>query len=287
MATVGFRFQKEWINERPPAIFVGTIGSALYIVSLITKVYIGLLIGWILVVPIKLMILTFYLGNKHGIKYIFNGLKHSWISRGSLGIILFAVFGGLLILDVELNLVSYPQPLLALLYILSMVFSGLTLIYDGFIQSSSKSISFWCNGSLPILLVSFALLNALLMINSISTNIVLFKASWIYLNILITLCIFSLSTFLWTSNMLDIASRESVRTCIKGQLAPIFWISVILSLIVPLVTINIAIYLYTTSLLYLGTISEIVGTYLIIYVIIKAGIFRPLVYPWTYPALRV
>lgn len=285
MATVGFRAQREWINERTIAIFVGTLGSAMYILSLLMKVYIGLLTGWLLAVPIKLFVLGIFIVNKRGIRYILSGLKRSWLSRGSLGILLLGIFGGLLILDLTLDLVEYSITILNVFYILSIFSSSLVLIYDGFIQSSSKSISFWCNGSLPILFVSNALFAALLSINSIDPSIELFRASSIYLNIFIILSAFSLYTFLSTSWMQDIASKESVNICVKGALALIFWSGVLLFLIFPLIVVNLLIIIFSVWMLYLCTTSALIGMYLITFVILKAGIFKPLIYPWTYPAL--
>ena len=282
MVTVGLRPQREWVKDRPPAIFFGTLGAATYIISLITGFKLGLVIGWVLIILVKLPVIAAYTPNRAHLTYILNNLKKSWVSRGTLGIALFAIFGGLYAL--QFFGVAYPYPAWATLYALSLITAGIVLVYDGFVQAVNKPITFWANGSLPILLTSLAFLSALLLVNSLVSSSSFFTTTWIYINIALALSSYSLVTHLWSSNLMDVAGHESVTRLLKGDLRGFFITGVVLSLVLTAIISNALLVYYMTWLLYLNTILVLIGNYFIIYSMIKVGIYKPLLYPWSKPA---
>ncbi|KUO81248.1 MAG: hypothetical protein AT718_00610 [Vulcanisaeta sp. JCHS_4] len=282
MVTIGFRAQKEWVSERPPAIFVGTLAPAIYIVSLFYGIGIGLLIAWILVV-VKLLILYGFTANKAHQEYVVNRWRTSWVSRGAAGLVLFLLFAGLYILGVNvagIKVITYLPAIQGVLFALSLITAGFIMIYDGFVQAVNKPITFWANGSLPIIFVSEAAFSGILFVDSLVPSLI--SNNLPYADITLTLLAYSLSLQLWTSNNNDVAGREAVRKLIKGELSGFFWAAVTLLLILPAILTNIA--PYYTPIIYIDTALTLIGMYLMIYSIIRVGIYKPLIYPWSYPA---
>lgn len=282
MVTIGLRAQREWVKDRPPAIFFGTLGAATFIVSLLLNVYLGLVIGWVLIVLIKLPVIAAYTPQRSHLRHILNGLKHSWVSRGTLAIALFAIFGGLYAL--QFFGIVYPYAVRYTLYALSLIFAGFVLIYDGFVQAVNKPITSWANGALPIIFPSFAFLSALLLINSIVSSNVVFNTTLPYIEIALVLTTYSLATHLWSANIVDIAGHEAVNQLIRGSLRGVFITGIVLSLVITSIFVNILAFYYIPELLYANTALDLIGMYLIIYSIIKVGIYKPLLYPWSRPA---
>lgn len=281
MVTSGFRVQRGWTAERPPAIFVGTLAPAIYIISLFYGITIGLLIAWVLVV-VKLLILFGFTPNKPHQKYVINKWRTSWVSRGAAGLVLFLLFAGLYILGVNvegIKVLTYPPAIQYLLFALSLITAGFIMIYDGFVQAVNKPITFWANGSLPIIFVSGAVFAGILFIDSLVPSLI--TKNLPYADIMLALLAYSLSLQLWTSSNNDVAGRESVNRLIKGDVSKFFWTSVVLFLVLPAILTNVA--QYYPAIIYVDTAFALIGMYLLIYSIIKVGIYKPLVYPWSYP----
>ncbi len=195
---------------------------------------------------------------------------------------MFAVFGGLYAL--QIFGITYPYLVWAALYAISLITAGFVLIYDGFVQAVNKPITLWANGGLPIFLSSSAFLAGLLLVNSLVAINNFFASTWAFINIALVLSTYSLATHLWSANIIDVAGKESVRKLLKGELRGFFITGIILSLVLTAIIVNILIIYYTPWLLYLNTVTALIGNYLMIYSIIRAGIYKPLIYPWSKPA---
>lgn len=90
--------QKEWIDGRGIllwlAFFLGGVGGGLYLVSLWFDSLWGLLLGWLIIAIGKTGTHLAYLGHPERFWRGFLRPKSSWVSRGLIFIILFAIFGG-------------------------------------------------------------------------------------------------------------------------------------------------------------------------------------------------
>lgn len=282
MPTAGFRVQKEWRRDRPPAIFFGTLGAALFIVGLFADNPIAMLLGWVFVVLVKLSVIYYFTPNKSHIKYVATRMRTSWVSRGVLAISIFAIFGGLYILGTPLFRVPYPAAVDILLAAIALAAAALVMLYDGFVQSVNKAITLWANAATPIFFVTTAIYGAVQVV--LALDIGLFAYAWQYVDIFLLLSTLSLATQLWSAANLDVAGQESVSRLLSGEGRGSFWTGVILGYVLPAIIFNISLLTPSVALIAASAATAAVGYYLIIYSIIRLGIYRPMFYPWSHPS---
>ena len=92
--------QREWIERRGIMIWISevfsSLGSGLFLVSLFMNSWWGLLVGWLIIMFLKLPIHVIYLGKPWRFYRLMppfsNAWKTSWFARGVLFSILFGMF---------------------------------------------------------------------------------------------------------------------------------------------------------------------------------------------------
>jgi formate-dependent nitrite reductase membrane component NrfD len=287
--------QKEWIERRGVLIWISevfsSLGSGLFLVSLFMNSWWGLLVGYLIVVMLKLPIHILYLGKPWRFYRLMppfsNAWKTSWFARGVAFSILFSGFG-----FVQL-VIGYPAiyniigTSVALpIYFTFGVLAGISAlgvgIYAGFIMNYCKGIPFWNQGLLPVVFILAGVADGLGLIMGIGlaggdASIVAAETGSRYLiltNILLIIC------YMISANYSSAISKVSIKELIVGPVAFAFWIGLILlGLLIPGI-ISLA------SLVAGGQVSDIIlliaivchtlGAFALKYCLLKVGIYRPL-----------
>jgi sulfite dehydrogenase (quinone) subunit SoeC len=275
-------YQSEWITRRGIflwlAMYAGGLGGGLYLVSLYFNSVIGMLISLLIVAGLKGGFHFAYLGKPLRFWRMMFRPQTSWIARGFIFVVLFVGFAAIqLILSYWLPGTTWE--------ILFKVLAGLmafgVAIYTGFVLNSIKAVSLWNSPLLPFLFVMWGLMGGF----GLSVVIALYGGSvelhaaetgtcWLLMmNALLII------VYLWTSAHRDETGKKSVMDQMRGNVAPAFWIGVVLlGIAVPLTIV-----LFSTlsgdvipAVVIAGVSCEVIGGLSMRYCLLKVGIYKPL-----------
>lgn len=286
--------QREWIERRGILIWVSevfsSLGSGLFLVSLFLSSWWGLLVGWMIIMALKLPIHVAYLGKPWRFYRLFppfsNAWKTSWFARGVLFSVLFGTFGFLQLV------VGHPfisdwmgasaRPIYTVLAIVSGVFALGVGVYGGLMMNYCKGIPFWNQGLLPIVIVlagvadGFGLAAGIGMAGG-DANIAQAEAGAGYL---LLANIFLIVVLLMSSSYASAISKISIKELLAGHTAIVFWLGlIVVGLIVP-GAISLTRLLgggeVADGLIIVAVVCHTVGAFALKYCLLKEGIYRPL-----------
>jgi polysulfide reductase chain C len=268
------KFQRDWIEGRGlwllAAIYLGGVGGGLFIAAVFVNWQLGLLIAVGITAILKGGAHLLFLTHPWKFWRIFWRPQTSWISRGIYFVFLFVIFG-----------LAYYFIGGATLKAISVFFALCLVIYTGFVLLASKPISFWNNPLLPILFVSVSLASGISLTETIHifspqdiSNPELLKVAGPW-GVSITALL--LMVYLVGNFYSSVTAKESLMYLVKGQLAPLFYTGVVLlGIMLPLVIfISVHFDIVPSSALAVAGISELVGAFILRYLILKAGISAP------------
>ncbi len=287
--------QKEWIERRGVMIWIAevftSLGSGLYLVSLFMNSWWGLLVGWIIIMFLKLPVHIAYFGKPwrfyRTLPPFSNAWKTSWFARG----ILFSVFFGtfafiqLVIGQPDLaNLIgpSVADPLYYTFGVLAGIFALGVGIYGGFIMNYCKGIPFWNQGLLPVVFVLAGVADGFGLAMGIGlaggdANVALAEAGSRYLLMINVLLIV---VYLISAGYTSSVAKISIRELLKGPSAFMFWGGlIILGLAVPAAISVVSLFSggeASSVLLIIAIAAHTLGAFALKYCLLKVGIYRPL-----------
>jgi formate-dependent nitrite reductase membrane component NrfD len=275
--------QTEWIDRRGLllwiAFYAGGLGGGLYLVSLYFNSMWGMFISWLIIAVLKGGTHLAYLGKPWRFWRIVFRPKTSWITRGIIFVLMFIIFAALQLVF------SYWLPGTAG-EIVFKVLAGITAlavaIYTGFVLNTVKAVPFWNSALLPVLFVLCGILggfglSVVIALNGGSIDIAAAETGSRWLLIINALLI---AIYLWVATNRESTGKQSVMEQMRGSLAPVFWIGiVVLGIVIP---IAIAFSSYfagevSSPLLVIGVACEVVGGLSLRYCVLKAGAYKPLV----------
>jgi formate-dependent nitrite reductase membrane component NrfD len=202
----------------------------------------------------------------------------SWLSRGIIFVLGFVFLGA-----VQLVL-SYWAPGIAetVFKVLAGMAALAVAVYTGFVLNTVKAVPFWNSTLLPILFVLYGIMSGfgVAVIIALSGGDIELAAAETGSRWLLIINAVLVAIYLWTAANRGTTGRQSVLEQIRGSMAGIFWVGiVVLGIIVPLL-IALASYLaseISSGLLIAGVACEIAGGLALRYCVLKAGAYKPLV----------
>jgi formate-dependent nitrite reductase membrane component NrfD len=206
--------------------------------------------------------------------------RTSWISRGLILTLLLIVFGA-----IQLPL-TYWAPDTAV-EILFKVLAGIAafgiITYTGFTMNYVNGIPLWNSALLPALFMLWGILSGLALVMAIGVGDTgadigaVVAGSIIVLIAMIVLTAF----YLWSANYAGPSSKESIKELTQGSPALILGIGVIIiGMVVPLILSLWSFFSDTSPALSVGvvfTICEIIGGLAFTYIVLKVGVYSPIV----------
>lgn len=274
--TVGYDFQKEWIQGRGLllliAIYLGGAGGGLFLASLLVGWKLGLLIAIAIVAIGKGGAHLMFLGHPLRFWRIFwsTTFLTSWLTRGLWFVTLFVVSG----------LAYYLTGNTALMGV-SAFFALCLIIYTGFLMAASPAIPFWNNPLLPLVFVTAALWSGVSLIEGIISfipqplNDGLLGPMGLWLGVVAVVILFA---YLVVNFQSSLAAKESVRFLSAGRFSPVFYPGVVvLGLVIPLAILGAAFFGEIPRIwLAVAGISELAGSFVLRYSLLRAGIYPPI-----------
>jgi len=286
--------QREWIERRGIMIWIAetftSLGAGLYLVSLFIGSWWGLLVGWLIIMFLKLPIHIAYFGKPwrfyRTMPPFSNAWKTSWFARGILFSVFFVTFALIQLIFGQPDIVriighSVSDPI----YYVFGVLAGLNAlgvgIYGGFIMNYVKGIPFWNQGLLPVVIMlagvadGFGLSMAVGLAGG-DASIAWAETGSRYLLLINVLLIV---TYLISAGYTSAVAKLSIHELLKGPSAFMFWGGlIVLGLVVPAVISIIGLVggEPSTALLIVAIASHTLGAFALKYCLLKVGIYRPL-----------
>ena len=275
--------QTEWIERRGILMWLaevfGGLGAGLYLVALYFDSLWGMFIGWLIIIAFKGGFHLAYLGKPLRFWRILLRPQTSWMARGFIFMLLFIVFGAIQLIF------SNWLPGTAgefVFKILAGLAAFLVAIYTGFVMNYVNGIQLWNSALLPLLFVLTGVLDGFALVMAIALfggNIDIMATEAASRILLITTAAV-IAVYLWSATYMGPSGRQAVIELIRGNLAPVLWVGVVLCGIVLPVCISVSTYFAgeaSSPLLITAIISEMVGAFTLKYAILKAGIYAPLI----------
>jgi formate-dependent nitrite reductase membrane component NrfD len=296
--------QTEWIEGKGLLVWLAEVfsalGTGLYLVSLffglkeefaLTAFWAGMF-GWIMIALFKLPLHFAYLGKPMRFWRSFppfsNAWKTSWFARGIVFTMIFLGFGVVqLVLQglVGYKIVAFHSGAMDANYlfmVLAGVFCVMTSVYCGFAMSYCKSVPFWNTGLLPIVFLFMGVADGLALVMAVGLvagqDVVGTAES--ATRIMLILNSLLIVAYLVNANYQSETAELSVKELIRGHVAWVFWLGiVILGILVPFI---ISVTSYFTGqesalgLLVFAIVCHTIGAFSLKYGVLKVGIYRPL-----------
>ena len=287
--------QREWIERRGMMVWIAevftSLGSGLFLVSLFMNSWWGMVVGWCIIMFLKLPVHLAYFGKPlrfyRTLPPFSNAWKTSWFARGILFTIFFSGFAfiqmviGFPYYDIAGYLGGAATPVYSLFAVLAGIFALMTGIYGGFIMNYCKSIPFWNTGILPIVFVLAGVADGfgLIMGIGMAGGDASIATAETWSRVLIIINAFIIVVYLMSASYTSAIAKLSVKEIIVGRVAVAFWLGiVILGLLVPLAISISSIYTgeATSLLLIIAIVSHTLGAFALKYCLLKVGIHRPI-----------
>ena len=154
---VGLRRQKTWGADMAISFFFGEFGAGLFVLSLCYDFLPGLIAGLLITTVGKSVGHLMHLGRPERAWRAITQIRHSWLSRGLLSIVLYSGFGGIYILNQFFEVL--PSVLSTVCAVIACAAALVIMLYQGLIMSHSASITLWASGLMPVIGMSYALLS--------------------------------------------------------------------------------------------------------------------------------
>ena len=280
---INYTRQTEWIDRRGIflwiAFYAGGLGGGLYLVSLYFNSLWGMFISWLIIAVIKGGAHLLYLGKPLRFWRIIFRPNTSWLARGIIFVFTFIVFTA-----IQLAF-SYWLPGSAAEIVfkaLGVIAALAVMVYTGFVLNSVKSVPFWNSTLLPLLFVLCGILGGFglsVIIALNGGNVPLSSAETGSRWLLVINALF-IVVYLWTAANREATGKKSVMEQMRGNLAPVFWIGIVLlGIVIPLIIAFTSLITggVSSALLITGVVCEVIGGLALRYCVLKAGAYKPLV----------
>lgn len=280
---INYTRQTEWIDRRGIflwiAFYAGGLGGGLFLVSLFFNSLWGMFISWLIIAVIKGGAHLVYLGKPLRFWRIVFRPQSSWLARGIIFVFAFVILSG-----VQMAFTFWlPGTAEEIVFkVLAGIAALAVTVYTGFVLNTVKAVPFWNSTMLPILFVLCGILGGfgltvIIFLNSGSVHIAAAEAGSRWLLIINALLIV---IYLWAAANRETTGKQSVLEQIRGNLALVFWIGIVLlGIVVPLIIAFGSYFVgeISSPLLVTGVVCEVIGGLALRYCVLKAGAYKPLV----------
>jgi formate-dependent nitrite reductase membrane component NrfD len=282
---VSYTPQTQWIEKGGIklwlAFFFIELGAGMFFVASLFDNLWAMSIGWLLCAVLGGGLHLLYLGKplRFWRMALSSGWKTSWISRGIIFVSLFLILG-----LIHMVLIGSATRFTALLAVAD-IFAFLTVIYGGFAMNYVNGIPLWNTALLPILYVVSGLwggAEVTLGIALSSGGIAVGVAIEEWIRILLRGYLLLIPVYLMSVRYTSSTGQISVRYMLQSTWSPLFWIGVvILGMAIPLTAVITS---FLTGLaagsvpfLYAAILSGLIGDLAMRYLILRCGLYSPLI----------
>jgi formate-dependent nitrite reductase membrane component NrfD len=257
------------------AMFLGGISGGLYLASVYFDNIWGMFVAWIFAMGMGLFDMAHLSKPTRAWRIAFRA-GSSWISRGFIFVILFIGAAG-----IQLAISTWAPGNAAETFfkVIAAILAFGVAIYSGFVVGFVNGIKFWNSALIPVLVVAgglaggAAILMAITSFNSGSN----FDTIQVFARFILVVYAVSIFIHIWISTYSSPTARDSAYLLLRGNLAGLFWVVIILiGIIVPLI-IEFSVSSGSSAVLMVSAALMLIGNLTLRYAILKAGRYSLLV----------
>jgi formate-dependent nitrite reductase membrane component NrfD len=286
---VGYNPQKEWAWLITAAFFLGEVGAGLFLVSLFLPGKVSLwsaILGWLIVAVGKNFTHFIYLGKPWRFWRMVFRPQTSWISRGFYATVSLCGLGLIYIILKWLQIYAGASPTIFsnLIMYVSGFCAFVVMIYDGIVMTYSPSLPLWNSSLLPILRLSYATMGGVTLslliaaipsiaptLSEVQREMLANLERWLIIANLIMIIVYIL-----TLTYSVATAKESAYLIVKEKYPVVFWFGVVLVGLVVIFFLPVIVTTHSLSLLIFVAICELIGDFCILFLLIRAGVYSPL-----------
>lgn len=286
---VGYNPQKEWAWLITAAFFLGEVGAGLFLVSLFLPGKVSLwsaILGWLIVAVGKNFTHFIYLGKPWRFWRMVFRPQTSWISRGFFATVALCGLGLIYIILKWLQIYAGASPtgFSNLIMYLSGFCAFVVMIYDGIVMTYSPSLPLWNSSLLPVLRVSYAAMGGVTLslliaaipaiapaLSEVQSEVLENLERWLIITNLIMIIV-----YLLTLTYSVATAKESAHLIVKEKYPVVFWFGVVLVGLVVIFLLPAIVTTHSLSLLIFVALCELIGDFCILFLLIRAGVYSPL-----------
>jgi polysulfide reductase chain C len=291
--------QTEWIQQRGLLVWLAEVfsvlGTGLYLVALFVNSWWGALIGWLIIVFLKLPFHFAYLGKPlrfwRTMPPFSGAWRTSWMARGVFFTVVFTGVGFIQLITTYLlanpdfltgQALSTMVVLDSVVKIIAGIFVILTGVYGGLVMSYCRSVPFWNTGILPVVILIAGIADGLALIMAVGlfTGGIDFHVIESASRIALIINALLIATYLLIVRYQSITAELSVKELIVGRVAAVFWLGIVgLGIVVPLVISFLSLFAGELSvpLMVIAIVCHTAGAFALKFGILKVGIHKPIV----------
>ena len=283
--------QTEWIDKRGIllwlAFFFIELGAGAFFVGSIFKSIEAMLVGWLVCGVLGGGIHVLYLGHPFRFWRMVSRPGSSWISRGLIFVSFFLVLG---LIYMILTQAGSSSPFLM---ILADLFAFLSIVYGGFAMNYVNGIALWNTALLPIMYAVSGLWGGaglalgIALASGKASTVGISVEEWI--RVLLVTYVALLLAYLISVRYTNPTGKTSVQEILAGRFKALTWLVVVLlGLVVPvtvvLISLNMGLENMPVAILYFTILCELLGDLTLRYLILKDGLYSPLIASSAYPS---
>ena len=276
--------QTEWIDKRGIllwlAFFFIELGAGAFFVGSIFKSIEAMLVGWLVCGVLGGGIHVLYLGHPFRFWRMVSRPGSSWISRGLIFVSFFLVLG---LIYMILTQAGSSSPFLM---ILADLFAFLSIVYGGFAMNYVNGIALWNTALLPIMYAVSGLWGGaglalgIALASGKASTVGISVEEWI--RVLLVTYVALLLAYLISVRYTNPTGKTSVQEILAGRFKALTWLVVVLlGLVVPvtvvLISLNMGLENMPVAILYFTILCELLGDLTLRYLILKGGLYSPLI----------
>ena len=281
---VGYRFQRYWDTPMANAFFCGELGAGVFLMSAFANYELGMLVGLLITSVLKTFFHLSHMGVPMKSWRAILRPDRSWISRGLMGIVFYAVFGfayiGLTMFGLA-ETMGIPAGVVSLTKGLAVLSALVVATYQGFAMSHSTAISLWNTGAMPISSLVYALTGGALVTLALGWNGFLadnlpLRGALVTISlILLVAVVITLLSLLHAAHHGSPGGRKSVELLTKTFYAQWFYgVTCGVGIVLPVLLLAAAGDSYAAVLI--SAAGVLAGYYSFRVLIFKAGLFEPI-----------
>jgi formate-dependent nitrite reductase membrane component NrfD len=287
---VSYTPQTEWIEKGGVklwlAFFFIELGAGMFFIASLFDNVAAMAVGWLLCAVLGGGLHLLYLGKplRFWRMAFSSGWKTSWISRGIIFVSLFLGLGfiHMILLGSRIHITG--------LLIAADIVAFLTIIYGGFAMNYVNGISLWNSALLPVIYGISGLwggaevtLGVALGTGAVAIGPVI--EEWI--RILLIGYLFIIPVYLISVRYTSALGQVTIRHMVVGKWSGVFWgVVVVLGLVVPMISVTVSLIGGleggTMTFFYAAILSGLIGDLAMRYLLLKCGLYSPLIPSRTY-----
>lgn len=258
------------------ALFFGGIAGGLYLASAYFDSKVGMFIGMLLAMVTGLTDMA-HLSKPTRAWRMALRPNSSWIARGFIFIALFIGASA-----IQLALLQWaPGPAETVFRVIASVLAVCVAIYSGFVLGYVNAVKIWNSAIVPLLFVVAGFtggLAVLLLVSQGGTRAEVLDIARVALLAIVIYAV-ALLVYLWGTSYASSAARFSLGQILKGNIALVFWLGVVvLGILLPVVLIAPFVLAedVAAAAFIVAAVCHILGGISLRYCILKAGVYAPL-----------